>query len=302
MAQDVGSFLVNTTRLAAIAWSWVASKDDSPHLFKVDTQQLHDSWRRYCHTGIDRILEVESYGVPPRDDDRIFDLYASAIACSVGGWRCDFKEGRYHQFKKGGTLPHDLPGFMSFDPKRDAGLGCLMDPLTANTGCMTTVYELRARAVFDDLRARQYDALSRTVLCAYVRKSWAAFRDPGLVLKLDKMRGILLNHPDRMHVRLEDVPTEEMHDGENLRKLLIRSGVQSKRTPGSFAAARKGLEDVPDSPPVVGGADAAMPFGGIVAKEVVTPVWYENRKLWTGVGLTAAAGLASFAWGRYRSR
>lgn len=288
MVKDVGSFLVNTTRLAAIAWSWVASKDNSPHLYKVDTHRLHEGWRTYCESGIAQIVNRPP-NLPPRE---FRNLFVSAIACSIGGWRCTWGEGRHNVLTHGGSLPEQMnrnpPA--TFHPNRPRDRGCLID-YSEPAKCLTNVYELRARGVFDQLRSRQWDALGRTLLCAYVRSSWAAFEDPELRLRLDQMRGILLQHPDRMHVNIADVPPEEMHEGESLRTRLLKSGVPAKKTANSFAARLSGLEPSTGDAPTVEGDDVAMPFGGLVVEPYRPPLW--RRPAVIG-GAAAAAAIATY--------
>ncbi|MGB1014876.1 MAG: hypothetical protein ACPG4T_12130, partial [Nannocystaceae bacterium] len=302
MVRDVGDFLVNTTRLAAVAWSWVATHENSPHLYKVDVGELHRRWENYCLSGIERMTS-RIPGTPPRNPK---DLVASAINCSIGGWRCNYREGQYHVYGKGGHLPDEMnnkvPGI--FDPNYNRDLGCLIDSHTSQIRgkCLTTIYELRSRAIFDQLAARQHDQLGRTLLCAYVRKSWAAFRDPNLAIRLDKMRGLLLEHPDRMHVKLADVPPEEKFQGESLRERLIKSGVGKKRF-DRLAANPVGLERPKGDAPTVDPGDVAMPFDiGTFPVATPTPPWWQDRKIWTAVGLTIAGAGASFAWGRYGRR
>jgi len=303
MVRDVGDFLVNTTRLAAVAWSWVAKHENSPHLYKVDVAELHRRWELYCRSGVE-LMTSRIPGTPPRNPK---DLVASAISCSIGGWRCNFRDGQYRVYGKGGHLPDEMnkriPGI--FSPNYNRDLGCLIDSNTSQIRggqCLTTVYELRSRAIFDQLHARQIDQLGRTLLCAYVRKSWAAFRDPNLAIKLEKMRGLLLEHPDRMHVKLADVPPEEMFQGESLRTRLIKSGVPTKKRLDRLAARPVGLEKPKGDAPAVGGDDVAMPFDIKFIKAAPTPQpWWKKPKI-LGAGAAGTLVLAGAGLWFHRRR
>lgn len=291
MVRDVGDFLVNTTRLAAIAWSWVAERKNSPHLYKVDVAKLHEGWKRYSEGGVNTLLERSSSG------RNVHDLFTSAIGCAVGVWRCNYRDGRYRGFTSGGTYGKKAlrrtPGI--FHPNRDPEHGCLMDPYTAlisdgERGCLINLYEHQTKKVLLQLRERQSYFLKHSLCCAYVRRSWAAFNDPHLAEQLDQMRSVLLDHPDREHIDLRDVPPEEMHQGENFRSLLVKRGAGKKRGPGHFAAPLKGLIPPKTNAPGVPGASAPMPsFEHNVPG--TRPFWRNPRVV--GAGLAGAGLLAA---------
>lgn len=230
---------------------------------------------------------------------------ASAIGCAVGVWRCYYQKGQYHAYTSGGTYgKEDLrntPGI--FHPNRDPEYGCLMDPTSSRlvvnggTRCLTDLYGFQTKKVLLKLRERQTYYLRHSLSCAYVRRTWAAFSDPTLADLLEQMRSILLEHPDREHIDLRDVPPEEMHQGENFRQLLVKRGAGKKKGPGSFSSPMKGLIPPKDDPPAVPGAGAPMPsFEHAIPEQAP---WHNRRVLGAGlagVGLLGAGFWAARRW------
>ena len=107
IVQDVGTFYVNTTRLASVAWAWVSQQDAGLDLYKVHvgkhngpgTDHLSYKWREYCASGLRfLVLNADDYykleGNPPtlsyarvRSSNPQYVL-GSAISCAIGAWRC----------------------------------------------------------------------------------------------------------------------------------------------------------------------------------------------------------------------
>ena len=97
--QDVGAFYTNTTRLCAVAWSWVAYQEASPDLYKVfpgkrdtpDESSLHYQWREYCEGGLRFLLGNATDWFNPGDrDKRLYNrddmswVFGMAIGCGIG--------------------------------------------------------------------------------------------------------------------------------------------------------------------------------------------------------------------------
>ena len=88
---------------------------------------------------------------------------------------------------------------------------CVLHPnqvraIANGQACLASLYDTHIKATLEAVRARQVQVLRTTLLCAYVRASWGAFRDADMKDHLSKMRALLLEHPDRKLVDLDDVP------------------------------------------------------------------------------------------------
>ncbi len=282
VVQDVGDFLVSTTKLAAIAWSWVTELDDSPHLYKVDVGALHERWANYCRSGIELVTNGDLAKVD-------VNFYKGAIACSVGSWQCWYEEGRYKNVNNRvyGWDMLKKAGPNAFHPNREKGQGCVIGPFDAKSGCLSNIYDEKTKLVLDEVYNRQRWFLRHSLLCAYVRRSWAAFRDPGLRSLLDEMRMLLLEHHDRRYVVLEDVPDgEKLPNGLDLRGELIKRGVGKGAGRLAFAARpaiRRPKDQAPTLPP-----SSAMPFELAGSVPSITPWWKHQGAV--AVGLCALVG------------
>ncbi len=292
--QDVGDFLVSSTKLAAIAWSWVTELDNSPHLYKVDARALHSSWATYCRTGIDLVRHQST----SKED---INFYKGAIACAVGTWQCWFDGGKYKNI--GGKL-HGWnmltgAGPNSFHPNRERNQGCVIGSFDAHVGkpvCIGNKYDTKTKLVIDGVQERQHWYLRHSLICAYVRKSWAAFADPALTQLLDEMRMLLLEHEDRRFVVLEDVPkNEKLPDGRDLRTELIKRGVGTSDALGLKLAARPSIQPptspAPELPPAT-----SMPFSAEALVPSTTPWWKHHVVI--GLGLSALVGGGLALWNR----
>ncbi len=318
--RDVGDFYVNTNKLAAVAWTWVAKRSRSPHLYKVhvgtpesdDISCLHYQWRSYCDGGLDFLHRNSTDWETPRggiiggrvkDPDRPEFLFGSAIGCAIGSWSCwKNSQGKYVQ-----VFPF---GYPHWQMKKSLGapLGCVVDaPLglvrAGGRLCLTTLYETHIKDTLKRVRSRQIWNLRHSLVCAYVRKSWDAFRDPVLAERLEEHRQLLLKHPSRFRVRLGDVPAGEiLADGRDFKSELLKSGVSKFGGPQALKSnAPETLIDPGDEDePEVDGFDASMPFdlSGGLDPEPETRSW---GRIVGGVGVAAAAGAAGvYAWKRRR--
>lgn len=292
MVQDVGDFLVSTTKLAAIAWSWVSDLENSPHLYKVDVATLHQRWAKYCRSGIALITD-DAAG---KYDNLHF--YKGAIACSVGSWQCWFEEGTYKNIK-GKAHGWDMlskAGPNAFHPNREKHQGCVIGPFDARSGCLSNIYDQRTKLVLDEVSKRQRWYLRHSLLCAYVRKSWAAFRDPGLRNLLDEMRMLLLEHHDRQYIVLEDVPDgEKLPNGRDLRTELIKRGAGKKPSGRLSFSARPAIQKPKDPPPALP-PPPRMPFDLAASVPDTTPWWKHQGVI--AIGLSALVGGGLYAWNK----
>jgi len=144
--------------------------------------------------------------------------------------------------------------------------GCVLHPnqtLAKSQGepCLVSLYDTHLRKTLDDLRKRQVHYLRHSLLCAYVRSSWDAFKDDKMMALLKQMRATLLEHPDRRLVDLADVPMGEMFEGRDWREQLKEKGVQS-RPPGLLGLKLSvgTIEPSKEPPPKVEEDPRPMPF------------------------------------------
>ncbi|MBK8262657.1 MAG: hypothetical protein IPK80_15150 [Nannocystis sp.] len=310
MVTDVGKFFVNTGRLAAVAWAWATEVDASPDLYKLHLGALHERWKRYCDGGRRYLLDNakdwrENLGKGRvLSDDRRY-LAGSAIGCAIGAWRCLPKDNGYSLLSAG----------VRGDELRGPGLGrqvlgCVMDPpamdaYASGQACFTTIYEERIQKVLDEALRRQRYFLRHSLVSAYVRADFDAFRDVKIRDALLGARKILLEHPDRMLVELADVAGDEpgvpTGDGKLWKDQLRARGVKEKhplmggagrladRPPGTLVPPR-------EPPPKVPIYEGPLPWG-----ELAEPAPTGSLSPWHIAGLTAGGlllGGGAFALAR----
>lgn len=270
---DTGSFYVATARLGALAWEW-ATRVGSPYLYRLDGVRMHAAWKAYCDAGIEYLRErvfpwygklVQARADGDVDNMNLEGFFGAAVYYGVGSWAC---------LHTGGTDPH--PIFSRFDApsgryreqmKRTklypgsvhsgAFLPILSEPKPGFQACMGTIYERNPaiRDVLNKLQERQCSDLRRTLVCAYVRHTDAAFAgDPALANLLGEMRQVLLTSSDRFQVNILDVPEGEPHNGQDWRKQLLKSGVPTLpnklMTPGGLKLGMGETSPPPQLPPL----------------------------------------------------
>jgi hypothetical protein len=263
MVTDTGKFFVNTGRLAAIAWAWATEVDASPDLYKLHITALHEKWKRYCDGGRRFLLDNAEDWKNNLGKGRILSgvpefIAGSAIGCAIGAWRCLPKDNGF------ALLTAGLRG----DDIRGPGLGrellgCVMDPpamdaYASGQACFTTIYEERIQKVLDEALRRQRYFLKHSLVSAYVRADFDAFRDVKIRDALFRARKILLEHPDRMLVELADVADDEpglaTGDGKTWKQQLRARGVKPRHpllggSQGRFMDRQPGTLEPPRDPP-----------------------------------------------------
>jgi hypothetical protein len=145
-----------------------------------------------------------------------------------------------------------------------------MDAYASGQACFTTIYEERIQKVLDEALRRQRYFLRHSLVSAYVRADFDAFRDVKIRDALISARKILLEHPDRMLVELADVADDEpgvpTGDGKLWKDQLRARGVKDKhplmggagrladRPPGTLVPPR-------EPPPKVPIYEGPLPWG-----------------------------------------
>lgn len=255
---DTGSFYTATARLGALAWEW-ATREGSPYLYRLDAVRMHAAWKAYCDAGIEYLKErvfpwyaklVQARADGNADNMNFEGFFGAAVYYGVGSWACQQTDGtdQHPVFTR-----FDAPTGWSREQMKQtrmypgsvhsgAFLPILSEPKPGFQGCMGTMYERNPaiRDVLNKLQERQRSDLRRTLVCAYVRRTDAAFAGD---LKLEKllgdMRSLLLKSSDRFYVNMLDVPEDETHNGSNWREQLLKSGVPA--VPNKFVGP-KGLK------------------------------------------------------------
>ncbi|MCY1054639.1 hypothetical protein [Nannocystis sp. SCPEA4] len=137
-------------------------------------------------------------------------------------------------------------------------LPILSEPSQSFQNCMGTIYYRNPaiRDMLNTLQERQGSDLRRTLVCAYVRRTDAAFvgeENKALLDLLNKQRALLLTSEDRFYVNMFDVPDDETHEGQDWRGLLLKSGVPA--LPNNISGPKNRLTanepgDPPELPPL----------------------------------------------------
>ncbi|MBZ5708220.1 hypothetical protein [Nannocystis pusilla] len=266
---DTGSFYPATARLGALAWEW-ATRTGSPYLYRLDVPRMHAAWKAYCDAGIDylrervfpwyaKFLKAKAHG--DGDNVNLEGFFGAAVYYGVGSWACrqsggtNFKpvftkspipSGRYREQIKAANLYPNSAHSGGFLP-------ILSEPSQTFQNCMGTIYYRNPaiRDVLNKLQERQRSDLRRTLVCAYVRRTDAAFvgeENKALLHLLNKQRALLLTSEDRFYVNMLDVPEDETHEGQDWRGLLLKSGVPA--LPNNVSEPKKRLTaDEPGEPP-----------------------------------------------------
>jgi len=328
MVTDVGKFYVNTGRLASIAWGWATAYDACPDLYKIDVgvhngpgdKHLHHRWKRYCDGGVRFMQETSdawlkngtgAYSV----DDIAKRILGSGIGCAVAGWQCmnTLEGGKYER-----VTPGWIGDQMSKYGLGKGTLGCVMDPPSMQVAdqnggqCVLTLYDVYIRNVLEKVRARQIHYLWHSLVAAYVRADFDAFRDPKMKSELMRARKVLLEHPDRKLVELNDVADDEPGlpgSGKTWKQQLIARGVRPPhpfqhggriRTSGAQPGTLKPDKEPPPKVPV---SRFPMPFGERVeggggdADGDADPTPGKSRTLlWAAGGTALVSGGAALAY------
>lgn len=311
---DTGTFYEASRNLCVLAWEQAIERG-SPYMYRLDVPKMHDEWKRYAEAGIDFIKQRvfpwwDTLG-KFRTEDKLADLnleglFGSSVFFAIGSWAC---------LQDGGT---DSNPTLALNPApsgrwRDAIKHARLFPGSEYSGgflpiqnprpwwpkCMGNIYTRQPdiRKTLLDLQYNQRWCLKHTLVCAYVRESDAAFRDPALLDLLRKMRAVLLQSDDRFAVNMLDVPLEEPHEGQDWSTRLLKSGVP--KTPNKVMGGnKKKLSIDPSDEP----EPTRPPFH---AGDIVPPAWGARpqappaRRWWPIVaGATGVTLATGWAWSR----
>jgi len=119
------------------------------------------------------------------------------------------------------------------------------------------------------------------------------------------MRALLLEHPDRKLVDLDDVPEGERFEGDDWKDRLRKSGATANPPGLQGLKGRPGAIEPSDEPaPKVPEDNSPMPFGKLAPARCGRTCQDErrNRKIAAVAGAAGLAMAAGFGWERWRRR
>ncbi len=245
--QDTGDFFPSSSQTLTFMWGNMQMQGASgnPDLYKINMPYIDGQWRSFIGNGWDYLKNTCTTTVYEfeRGDHSMATMikkayrsqgrrqmieaeHACAIACMFGTWRCD---SSYNVIPKG-------EGWRSYR----AGKGTPACDLDANafpfkgqdSKCRESIYDSYLKDRIHETHQFQWKMLSASLVCAYVRESYAAFTPPSFVTdgassnagaqaadlkeKLRAMRDHLLVRPDQWRFLVEaNVPRGEDHRGSD---------------------------------------------------------------------------------------
>lgn len=250
-AIDTGDYYPSSAQTMSFLWGHIQTQGVSgnPDLYKIDCPFVDGQWRRYCDGAWDYLQEMCSW------DAYNFDMkghsmkkhidkgwqsqarrkmmvaqHSCVIACLLGVYRC---------------VPQELGGgFLTTSPPYKEGKSsraCKTGFNDLPSDCRQSIYDAYIHDRVRALHQMQFDMLSASLVCAYVRSDFAAFNGNGndggqaasMMTKLKAMRNKLLNRPDQWKYLIEaNVPRDEMHGGKNWYQQLKDIGAFEKASMG----------------------------------------------------------------------
>ncbi|MCA9658424.1 MAG: hypothetical protein KC486_08770, partial [Myxococcales bacterium] len=283
-------------------------------LYKIDvgvhdgpgSEHLHYRWKRYCDAGLRYLRENaddwynnDKAGLLAGFKERVF---GSAIGCAIGAWRCmDTGPGGSYERVNPGWFGERMGGY----GLGRGTLGCVVDPPQMRAidqhgdPCMLTLYDVHIRRVLEKVRDRQRYFLWRSLVAAYVKADFDAFRDSAMRDELMRARKLMLEHPDRKLVELADVADDEPGlpgSGKTWKQQLRDSGVKPQH-PLMFSGRRitagpqpGTLKPTDEPPPDVPVSEQPMPFGELADADVGGEEGSRSSALWWVAGGAAVLG------------
>lgn len=231
--QDVGLYYPTTGKTGAMWWE-LASQEGNWYKFRIDTKRLHKEWKDYCEGGIAFIRNKCYKWTQGNLNSDYEDYFGTGIFYGIGAWAGQVNGGttlhpKYKKFdkpfgyirneliykdlyKKGNAINSSKSGgFLPLSGLVDKNGKAYANDWWCDS-CMGTIYDrgYDIKGKLDDLRKRQEWDLYSSLASAYCSQLDAAFEaDPKLKNLLFARRKILLNHPDRKLINMNDVPVDE---------------------------------------------------------------------------------------------
>jgi hypothetical protein len=251
---DSGDFYPSSSQVLTFMWGNMQMQGASgnPDLYKLNMPYIDGEWRNYIGNAWDYLLDtctIETYefdrgghsmkklikeGYKSQGRRMMIEAnFSCALSCMFGTYRCD---------GAGDVIPKGNQDGKSWRSYR-AGPGtpaCDLDvrafPFKGQgTACRESIYDSYLRDRIVETHQFQWKMLSASLVCAYVRESFAAFTPPSFVNdngqaanmkeKLRAMRDLLLVRPDQWRYLVEEnVPRGEDHRGNDWYELLKEKG------------------------------------------------------------------------------
>lgn len=303
---NVGDFYPATTQWGTVAWGMVQASSNEgtgADLYKIQASRLLDEWENYWGSYFDDLFNVRSEGAGLLFTEKATLFAKKAIL------RYLYTENQITGEPLGvdqNNLANWGSGLLSWVNSD------LLTPSNATGNQWMRPDQALTTPALNLIRARQLEALSNSLSCAYVRwkevgnrPAFAAFRDPGpatksgfdnfghqLREKCKEMRQVLLTHPARWKVNYWDVLAVDPEFAEQLKD------AQAGGPPLSLAALPSQVD--PDAPP---SSPAQEPQGGLPFGEFATPPgtskpqeWSTTKKIFVGAAIAGAGYLGYKAY------
>lgn len=255
---DTGDYYPSSAQTMSFLWGHIQTQgsDGNPDLYKVNCPTVDGQWRSYCDGAWDYLQETCSW------DTYNFDMKGHSmkkhidkgwqsqarrrglvaeqsciIACLLGVYRC-------HSPELGGGLLTSSPPYKQGMGSRACNTGFNSFP----SDCRQSIYDAYIHERIVELHQMQYDMLSASLVCAYVKSDFGAFNSNGndggqaasLLAKLTAMRTKLLARPDQWKFLVEaNVPRDEIHESGNWYQQLKDVGAFKKAGLGITLAPGK---------------------------------------------------------------
>lgn len=237
---DFGDYFPSCAQLLTTMWAHF-EMDGNPDLYRIDTRVMDTAWRRYCDGAMDYVKETASWdewgsteGLKSiiNSGGKDFDgaghseiqrsmaaMFACGIPCVLGSWRCkedSFALRKAQDYRTGFNYEYCATNFNSYGT--EAARACREGDM------YTDSIKGKLRAI----RKRQKSMLKHSLVCVYVHSEFAAFGDDELGKLLYDMRELFLTRKDQWRYLVEqDVPRNEVHNGQNWYNLLKSKGAFS---------------------------------------------------------------------------
>lgn len=253
---DVGLYYPTTGQVGSMWWQ-IALQEGNWYKFRIDSIRLHKEWKEYCEGGLAYIRNKCYKWIPGNLNSDYENYFGSGIFYGIGAWSGNVTGGTsmhpsYQTWARPfGYTRQDLVTanlYKQGDKINSSKSGGFL-PLTAVTdkngkfisdwwcdSCMGTIYDrgYDIKSKLDDLRKRQEWDLYSSLASAYCSINDSAFvADDKLTDLLLSRRKLLLEHPDRKLININDVLEDEpglqgIKNSDSWKQQLLDSGVPAK--------------------------------------------------------------------------
>lgn len=335
--QDSGDFFPSSSQVLTFMWGNMQMQGASgnPDLYKINMPHIDVEWSNYIGNAWEYLIHtctIETYefdrgghsmkklireGYKSQGRRMMIEAnFSCALSCMFGTYRCDGKGDIIPKDKAGGGLSGHLQSNNWRAYRAGPGTpACDLDvrafPFKGHgTPCRESIYDAYLKERIAQTHQFQWQMLSASLVCAYVRESYAAFTPPPFVNdngqaanmreKLRTMRDLLLVRPDQWRYLIEEnVPRGEDHRGQDWYGLLEAAGAFEDQpslgtlgSAGGTAAEGYGQDGLALSSGQ-GFQEAAPPVMPLVGRVPMQEAVPRTLRSGGGAGLAMLAGLAA---------